>query len=275
MDEIRIDDLEVFAHHGVYPEETKNGQLFVVQAVLFSDLRKAGLGDDLELSTHYGEVCHFITKWMQEHTYQLIEAVAEETAKAILLHYPLICGVELEIQKPNAPIGLPFRSVSVRIHRQWHKVYLGIGSNMGNRHQYLQDGISALGEYAEIKVKKVSEIITTKPYGGVEQGDFLNGALEIETLFTPNELLEVIHSIETAADRERTTRWGPRTLDLDILFYDKLVYEDEELLIPHIDMQNRFFVLKPMMEIAPYFRHPILKKTMEELVTELEERNQL
>ena len=80
------------------------------------------------------------------------------------------------------------------------------------------------------------------------------------------ELLEKLHEIEQHANRERIIHWGPRTLDLDIIFYDKLVYEDENLIIPHIDMQNRDFVLAPMNQIAPYLRHPVLNQTISQLL---------
>ena len=103
----------------------------------------------------------------------------------------------------------------------------------------------------------------------MEQGDFLNGCLCIETLFTPGELLCKLHEIEAATGRVREIHWGPRTLDLDIIFYDDLVYEDDELIIPHVDMENRRFVLEPMAEIAPNLRHPILKKTMVQLLQAL------
>jgi dihydroneopterin aldolase/2-amino-4-hydroxy-6-hydroxymethyldihydropteridine diphosphokinase len=270
MDEIRIDDLEVYAYHGVYPEE-KKGQIFVVRGILYADLRRAGLEDDLGLSIHYGEVCYFISHWMQGHTCKLIEAAAENLARELLLNFPLICSLDLEIRKPQAPIELTFDSVSVKINRGWHKAYLAVGSNMGNKRQYIQGGLDALSAHPEIRLHRVSGLSVTKPYGGVEQEDFLNGALEIETLLTPGELLDAIRRIENAADRQRNIRWGPRTLDLDILFYDELIFEDEEMAIPHVDMQNRYFVLKPMAEIAPYFRHPILKKTMRELLMGLEE----
>ena len=117
MDEIRIEDLEVFAHHGVYPQETRDGQNFYVNAVLYAQIRAAGLTDDLTLSTNYGEVCHFIHGWMQNNTFLLIESVAERLAEALLLKFPLIRELDLEIRKPQAPIGLPFRSVSVKVHR--------------------------------------------------------------------------------------------------------------------------------------------------------------
>lgn len=269
MDEIRIRNLECYAYHGVYPEENEQGQTFYINAVLYTDTRAAGCKDDLTLSTHYGEVCHFMNDWMKQHTCKLIETVAEQLAREVLLAFPLVKELELEICKPQAPIGLPFETVSVAIRRGWHQAYLAIGSNMGDRGEYLEAGIAGLKACPDIRVKKVSSIITTKPYGGVEQEDFLNGCLLAETLLTPGELLEKLHEIEHAAGRERKVHWGPRTLDLDIVFYDKLVYEDEDLIIPHVDMQNRRFVLEPMAEIAPNLRHPLLQKTMTQLLSEL------
>lgn len=265
-DEIRIDDLEVYAYHGVFPEENEKGQPFFVNAVLYTDTRAAGLADELTLSTHYGEVCHFITKWMQEHTCKLIETVAENVAREILLHYPLVQAVDLEIRKPEAPIGLPFASVSVRIQRGWHKAYLSVGSNLGDREGYIAQAIAALEQEEAVRVEKVSSLLNTKPYGGVEQQDFLNAAIAVSTLLLPEELLKLLHKIEYAADRKREIHWGPRTLDLDIVFYDKLVYESEDLIIPHVDMENRYFVLKPLSELIPNFRHPVLGKTVTQLL---------
>lgn len=271
-DEIRIKRLEVYAHHGVYPEETREGQTFVVNATLYTDTRRAGLADALEFSTDYGAVCQFITEWMQEHTCLLLEAVAEKLAKEILLKYDLITKVSLEICKPQAPIPLPFETVSVKVTRGWHRAYVGLGSNMGDRERYIQGAIGALRAHPGMRVKKVSELIETKAYGVTEQADFLNGALELETLLEPEELLEALHEIENAADRKRVMRWGPRTLDLDILFFDRLIYESDTLAIPHADMEKRDFVLRPLKELAPYLRHPLLGKTISQLLEELKER---
>lgn len=269
MDEIRIDNLEIYAYHGVFPEENEKGQPFFVNMVLYADTRKAGQADELTLSTHYGEVCHFVTKWMQEHTCKLIETVAENIAKAVLLEFPLVEAVDVEIRKPQAPIGLPFESVSVKIHRGWHKAYIAIGSNMGEKEKYLKDAIQGLADHDEILVSAVSTLITTEPYGGVDQDVFLNGMVEIKTLLTPHELLDYLHELEQKAGRERILRWGPRTLDLDIVFYDKLIFEDDVLIIPHVDMENRDFVLKPMVELNANYRHPILQKTMKQLLDAL------
>lgn len=272
-DEIRIEMLEVYAYHGVYPEERQKGQRFFVNATLYTDTHMAGLEDKLELSTDYGDVCMFIDKWMKENIFQLLEAVAEGLSKAILLKYDLISAIDLEIRKPEAPIELPFGCVSVKIHRGWHRVYLALGSNMGDKEGYIQGAIQALKVHPQIRGVKVSDLIVTEPYGGVEQDEFLNGALEAETLLGPEELLETIHTIEAAANRRRIIHWGPRTLDIDILFYDKLVYESDTLVIPHPDMKNRDFVLRPLNMLAPNLRHPILGKTVTQLLYELEGRD--
>lgn len=270
-DEIKIERLEVFAHHGVFPEETRDGQIFYVNATLYTDVHKACQEDDLVYSVDYGDTCFFITEWMQNNTCLLLEAAAEKLARALLLKYDLICELDLEIFKPHAPIKLPFGSVSVKVHRGWHRSYIGVGSNIGDREYHIKGAVDALKAHPLIKVKKVSDLIVTKPYGGVEQEDFLNGALELETLLNPEELLETLHEIENAAGRKRDIHWGPRTLDLDILFFDDLRYRSETLVIPHPDLQNRRFVLEPLAMIAPYICHPIVEKTVAALLRELEE----
>ncbi len=274
MDRIKITGLKVFAHHGVFPEETKNGQDFFVNATLFLDCRSAGMSDDLTKSVHYGEVSQFITDFLQEHTYQLIETAAEQTVKALLFAFPLIEKIEFELCKPHAPIGLPFENVSVTIERGWHTVYLAVGSNMGEKEAYIEQGIEELRAIPEIQIEKASDLIVTKPYGGVEQDDFVNGAIRIRTLLTPHELLDVLHEAEAHANRKRVIHWGPRTLDLDIIFYDDLVFSDDTLIIPHVDMENRDFVLKPLLDLCPNKRHPLLGKTVAQLYEKLQEREQ-
>lgn len=272
LDKIQIKKLEVFGKHGVFPEENRLGQKFLINASLYTSIREAGLKDDLTKSIHYGEVSHFMTRYMMEHTFRLIEAAAEQMAEAVLLEFPRLEKIELEILKPWAPIGLPLESVSVKLTRSWHRVYIAVGSNLGDKGEYIRGGIEELGKTRGCTVEKVSQIIATKPYGVTEQPDFLNGMLQIKTLLTPMELLENLHEIEQKAQRKRDIRWGPRTLDLDIIFYDNAVVDSPELHIPHIDMQNREFVLKPLAELAPYLRHPYLGKTVEEMYQELRKR---
>ena len=209
---------------------------------------------------------------MKEHTFQLIERTAENLAEELLLHTPGLEKIQLEVKKPWAPIGLPIETVSVEIERGWHTVYLALGSNMGEKEQYLRRAVQALDEIRECKVTKVSDFFVTEPYGMIEQEEFLNGALELQTLLYPEELLEEMHKIEQAAGRERVIHWGPRTLDLDIIFYDSLICEEDGLCIPHVDMHNRKFVLEPLCQIAPYKRHPVYGKTISEMLIDITDK---
>lgn len=270
MDEIRIDDLEIFARHGVYEQEKIDGQIFYVNAILCANLQKAGRSDNLSDSTHYGEVCETIKVVMIENRRNLIEAIAEKITSVIFEKYPLIQKIELEVRKPYAPISIPFRSVSVKLKREWHNVVIAMGANVGNAKQTIEAAFTSINERQEFKDCIMSSVIQTKPYGGIEQEDFFNSVMQCKTYFEPENLLEQLKLIEEEAGRVVTTHWGPRVLDLDIIFYDKLIMETEKLTIPHIDMENRQFVLEPLCQIAPYVRHPITQKTVFQMKEDME-----
>lgn len=270
MDYIFINKLKIYANHGVLQFEKERGQYFYVDAKLYFDMHKAAKTDSLKETVNYALVCEEIEEVLIGQTYDLIESVAENTALAILKKFPIIRKVDITIYKPNAPVDKEFENISVNITREWHEVYLGIGSNMGDKQKYIDDALCQLETDEYIKDVRCSSLITTKPYGGVEQDDFLNGAVKVYTLYTPEELLECLHNIEANANRERKIHWGPRTLDLDILFYDDIIMSTEELLIPHIDMANRVFVLEPLMELSPYhmnYRENMTVKQMYEKIT--------
>ncbi len=267
---IRIRELEVFAHHGVYEEETEKGQRFYINAELETggDRQKI-LDDKLENTVNYAGVCEFFTEYMQKNTCRLLERITEMLCTETLFRYPLVRRITLEIRKPEAPIGLPFESVSVERTLSRHTALLSIGSNMGDKNGHLDNAIGMLNSFPHTTVICESERFATEPYGGVEQDDFINSAVMIETFLSPSELLSFLHETEKAEGRERLIHWGPRTLDLDIIFYDDLVMSEPALTIPHIDMQNRLFVLEPLARIAGYYRHPVLMKTVSELLEEL------
>ncbi|MDE5883588.1 MAG: 2-amino-4-hydroxy-6-hydroxymethyldihydropteridine diphosphokinase [Oscillospiraceae bacterium] len=269
-DQIKIEDLKIFAYHGVFEQENRNGQNFYINAVLYLDMELAN--DSLECSVDYGAVCELIRKTMTEHVYQLIETVAQKIAEAILLQYPLVDSVEIEVRKPDAPVAMDFRSISVRIQRSWHKAVIAMGSNLGDSRAYLQDAVQKLQNHSHIRNLKQSGWILTKPYGYTQQPDFLNGAVILETLYSPFQLLKFIQEIENQAGRTREIHWGARTLDLDLIFYDDRILNQSELIVPHPDLQNRDFVLKPVAEIAPYYFHPVLRKTICQLLEDLETR---
>ncbi len=257
---IEIHDLVVFANHGVLPEEKSMGQKFVISMKLYMDMDKAADTDDIAEAVNYAEVCSFVTEFTKINRCRLIEAAADNIARALLVSYPAVNAVEITLKKPWAPIGLPLESVAVKIKRSRARVYLSIGSNMGDKERNLDFAVKSIKENEACIIKKVSEYIVTEPVGGVIQDDFLNACIELDTVLTPHELLDFIHTIENEAGRTREIHWGPRTLDIDILLYDDMVMNDATLTIPHMQMHKREFVLKPLAEIAPYAYHPVMKE---------------
>ncbi len=266
---INIKDLEILAKHGVLPEENILGQKFLVSATMYTDTTKAGLSDSIDDSVNYADVCHFITRYLTENTFKLLEAAAENLATQILLSYPLIAKIDIEIKKPWAPIGLPLNYVSVKISRGWHIAYIALGSNMGDKEKYLNDAITMINDDDMCIVNKVSSFIITPPYGYTEQDDFLNGAIKIQTLYSPKMLLSFLQDIERKANRVRQIHWGPRTLDLDILLYDDVICDDDTLTIPHPELHKRDFALIPLKEISPNCVHPLYNKRVSELLSEI------
>ena len=274
-DKITIRDLEVFAYHGITDEEKSQGQKFLISLELYLDLRKAGKTDDLNYTIDYGEVCKVVTRHTQSRKYNLIETVAQSIAETLLLRYDdLLTEVCVSIKKPWAPIAHPVDVCGVTLSEKWHQAYIGIGSNLGDREAYLKAGIAALKENERCRVEKSSDIIESKPYGGVAKGDFLNMVIGIRTLLTPTELFTMCKSAELKSGRKSGERWGDRTLDMDILLYDDKIIDirEPELTIPHADMQNRSFVLEPLCQIAPGAVHPVLNTTIYQLNRQLQEK---
>ncbi|AEM74698.1 2-amino-4-hydroxy-6-hydroxymethyldihydropteridine diphosphokinase [Caldicellulosiruptor acetigenus] len=146
-------------------------------------------------------------------------------------------------------------------------IFLGLGSNLGDRNENIQKAIEHL-KY-KVTIEKISSIIETEPYGVVDQPKFLNCVLKGRTLLSPFELLEFVLEIENKMGRKRLFKWGPRNIDIDILFYDDCVIDTENLKIPHPELHKRLFVLEPLCEIEKDFIHPVFKKSVYELYIEL------
>jgi len=149
-------------------------------------------------------------------------------------------------------------------------VYIGIGSNLGGRRDNINRGIDLLNQLKDTKIKKASSLFETDPQGGLPQGKFLNGALEMTTSILPLELLAKLKWIEKRIGRKKSQPCGPRVLDLDLLFYDDVVIKGKELEIPHPRLHERAFVLRPLVEIAPEVTHPVLNKSIARLFEELQ-----
>ena len=145
------------------------------------------------------------------------------------------------------------------------RAYLGFGSNLGDREKRILSAMELLDRAEGVSVVSRSSLYETDPVGETDQPPFLNAAAGVETELSPRELLKLIREIEETIGRTPTYRWGPREIDIDILFYDDCIIEEEGLTIPHPRMHERAFVLVPLLEIAPDAVHPVLGKRINEI----------
>lgn len=264
MDSIFIKDIVVFAHHGVFKEEKTLGQKFLIDLKLKMNLQPSAILKDLKKTVHYGILSNDILQIFKEKSNDLIETCAEEIAIFVLKNYKVVKEVTVCVKKPWAPVNLPLDNVLVEITRKRHRVFLALGSNVGDSYKYLKDAKELIkSEYTTIN--KESKIYKTKPWGFVMQDDFLNQVIEIETFFESFSLLKEIQKIENKLARERKIHWGPRTIDIDILFFDDEKIYTDDLIIPHPYIEKRAFVLEPLKEIAPFFIHPVLNRSISDL----------
>lgn len=272
LDKITITNLEVYAFHGVFPEEKKIGQRFLISADLYPEYGFASYHDQLENTINYGEVALFIRDKFLEHSYDLIETCANELAEALLQQFPPLRKVALTVSKPGAPVPLSFENISVSLERSWEKAYISLGSNLGAREDYLKKALERLKNDPHIRSVKVSSFLETEPWGNTAQDAFINAACEIETYYTPHALLHALQAIENDLGRERHEHWGPRTIDLDLLYHGANCLASKELTLPHPYIQERLFVLEPLAEIAPFFVDPLSHKHIMTLYHELKEK---
>ena len=153
----------------------------------------------------------------------------------------------------------------------FHLVYIGFGSNIGDRLVHIQNAIHALSKTEGIALQKISSVYKTDPIGYEAQAQFLNGVAAIQTSVPPLSLLHILKDIETTIGRQHRIRWGPREIDLDILIYGDLCFQTEKLVIPHPEMHHRRFVLAPLAEIALDLVHPVFQETVHTLLERLED----
>lgn len=269
MDKLYLKNIEIFANHGVFKEEKVLGQKFIISLEIDVDVREAAKNSDLTKSIHYGELCHNVEKEFQKESYDLIETAVEKIAEYVLLNYDLAKKVKVILNKPWAPINRHLETAAIEIERKWHKAYISLGSNMGDKEKNLKEAIENLRNKKYINITKKSSIIDTEPWGYEDQESFKNCVIEIKTLLNPKELMSTLLEIEKDMKRERIIKWGPRIIDLDIILFDDIVTEDDYVTIPHPRMEEREFVLKPLSEIAPNTIHPLTKKRIFKMLEEL------
>jgi 2-amino-4-hydroxy-6-hydroxymethyldihydropteridine diphosphokinase len=152
-----------------------------------------------------------------------------------------------------------------------YDAYIGLGSNKGDRLGYLKKAIEEISSDENIHVEKISSVYETLPYGNIKQGNFYNAVIKIRTAYSHLELFKNLKMIEKNLGRSKSVKWGPREIDLDLLFFDGIIYSDENLQIPHKGIPNRDFVLIPLNQIAPDFIHPELNQKICDICNNIKE----
>lgn len=254
-DRIVLQGISAHGFHGVLDFEKSDGQDFLVDVSLEVDLRRAGRSDLLAHTVNYAKVAADIVALITGPSLDLIEALAEQIAVAVLRR-PLVQAVEVTVHKPQAPVGVPFGDVLVRIVRRRDvPVVIALGANLGPVQATLEAAVRQLAAVAGLRVSMVSDLFETDPVGGPDQPVYLNAVILARTSLDAFSLLTELHAVEADHGRVRETRWGARSLDLDLIQYgdpgsdSELLSQDPELTLPHPRAHQRAFVLAPWLAI--------------------------
>ena len=266
---ILIDGYELTGCHGVNPEEKVEPQRFVFSAQLDFDLTEAAETDDVDKTVSYAAVCKVIKAFFGESSRDLVETLALGAARRIMLAFPRLVRAAVIVAKPDAPMKGKFDSVGVTAEVKRSVAYVGMGSSLGDRHAYLDKAKELIREDPLVLSVRESARTETAPYGGAAKNAFINSALRVETLHTPEGLLGLLMRVERECGRTREVHWGDRTLDLDLLLFGDEVRSEGDLILPHPEMTRREFVLAPLADIAPHAVHPLCGKRVSELLSEL------
>ncbi|MBD8020583.1 2-amino-4-hydroxy-6-hydroxymethyldihydropteridine diphosphokinase [Brevibacterium gallinarum] len=281
-DAITLTGLTVYGYHGVFDFERREGQNFIVDVTLHTDTRAAAASDALIDTADYGTLAEDIAAIIAGEPLNLIETLAERIAEHCLT---VAARATVTVHKPAAPVPVAFDDVSVTITRPaseapagWLpdtgpeapgagaetaglQAVLGLGANLGQPLEALRAALSALDAHPDISVDAASTAFATKPVGGIDQPDFTNAVAIVTTELSPLQLLGVCQGIELAHGRTREIRWGPRTLDIDLIRCSRpgalddaaaeITCETGQLVLPHPRAAERAFVLAPWAQLRP------------------------
>jgi dihydroneopterin aldolase / 2-amino-4-hydroxy-6-hydroxymethyldihydropteridine diphosphokinase len=256
IDRIELRGLRLMTIIGVLDHERQGPQPLELDITMHVDLTDACQTDELDDTVNYGDMCETIEKVAAQQHDLLLERFAGRVAEAVL-DQPRVEAVDVVVRKLRPPVTSALETSGVAIHRTragsvsidagHHRAILALGSNLGDRAGYLRFATRHVGH-----VVAQSDVYETAPVGGPDnQGAYLNMVVAIDTALDPFALLRRCQRVETAAGRERKVHWGPRTLDVDVLFYDDVTMQSPGLNIPHPRINERGFVLAPLHDVSP------------------------
>ena len=252
-DRIVVTGIRGHGRHGVFDHERRDGQEFAVDVELEVGTTAAARSDDLADTVDYGQVAIAVHALIVGEPVDLVETLAERIADACLA-FGGVHAVTVTVHKPSAPIPVPFDDVQLRIRRTApvrRPVALALGSNLGDSATVLQAAVDDLAALPGLRLGAVSAVYRTAPVGGPEQPDYLNAVVVGETTFDPLALLTATQGVERAHHRVRDVRWGPRTLDVDVIALGDEVVDEPTLQVPHPRAHERAFVLVPWTDADP------------------------
>jgi len=253
-------DIRVFAYHGVSPQEKREGQEFLIDIEIELPAGAEADDDDLSSTVDYAVVVDEVASLSTRERYDLIETLASRIVD-YLLSLPGVARASATVKKPRAPLAVTVGWVGVTVTGEREgrpggtggvsTAYLGLGSNQGDRLAFLRAAVSGLAGEDGVTVVATSSVYRSEPVGFTGQLEFLNAVVVVDTSLSPRDLLELVQRIEDSNGRRRRRRWGPRTLDVDILLIDGVEVDETGLTVPHPRLTERRFVLEPMLEVAP------------------------
>ena len=262
MDKITLSKMEFEGHTGCLDFEKTDGQKFIVSLDIFADRIKGCYTDDLADTVDYAKIYEITKDIVAGDNGNLIERLAQKISDGVLKADDRIDIVQVTVSKPEAPVKGIFETMEVTITRcRKEFVILSLGSNLGDREANLNAAEEALRALPGIDGFTLASIYETEPVGLEDQPYFLNTCVGFYTDIEPFELLDKIHVIENDLLRTRDVHWGPRTIDIDIIFYGDKVIMKPELTVPHPRWHLRSFVTVPLREIKDVgLDHPDDKK---------------
>lgn len=262
VDQVAVRGIRGRGTHGVLAEEKRDGQDFSVDVVMHVPTVRAGRSDDLADAVDYSVVAATAHRILTGPSLDLVEAVAEQIAAAVMVD-PRLLAVDVTVHKPQAPVGVPFDDVTVTVRRTRDDVradtapqeavraVLALGANLDDPYRTLHQAVLDLVAVDGVTVVETSPVVDSAPVGGPAQERYLNAVVLVDTTLSPRALLHACQDVETAHGRTREVRWGPRTLDVDVVAYAGLHLDAHELGLPHPMASTRRFVLLPWSLVDP------------------------